>query len=189
MHNRCRRAKRWVRAAFTLCGQGLAQACAGGDVVELKKLKGRRAEHYHYMADAMRRLEWDLHHTIEATSRVPEEWHEIAARRHPKVKVRMTVGIDEDVVRFFKSMGPGHGPRMNEVLRSFMHARLAGVVRGGETAPWYARSLDQHAGPRPMWGALVHALEGGEASAEAVEAEARVLMEEALRLGRLEEGP
>lgn len=155
-------------------------------MVDLKKLKGRRAEHYHYMADAMRRLEWDLHHTIEATSRVPEEWHEIAKRRHPKAKVRMTVGIDEDVVRFFKSMGPGHGPRMNEVLRSFMHARLAGVVRGGETDPWFLRSQEEFAGPRPTWGAMARGLEGGEARPEAVAAEARALMAEAMRLRKLE---
>lgn len=157
-------------------------------MVDLKKLKGRRAEHYHYMADAMRRLEWDLHHTIEATSRVPDEWHEIAARRHPKAKLRMTLGIDEDVVRFFKSMGPGHGPRMNEVLRSFMHARLAGVVRGGETDPWYLRAQGQFAGERPVWGALVRALEGGAPRPEAVAAEEAARAEEARRLRRLEEG-
>lgn len=157
-------------------------------MVDLKKLKGRRAEHYHYMADAMRRLEWDLHHTIEATSRVPEEWHKIAARRHPKVKVRMTVGIDEDVVRFFKSMGPGHGPRMNEVLRAFMHARLAGVVRGGDTDPWFLRSQGAFAGERPVWGALARGIEGGTPRPEAVEAEKRARAAEAVRLKRLEEG-
>ena len=31
-----------------------------------------------YMMDVMRRLEWDLHNTIEPTGRIPEEWHEIA---------------------------------------------------------------------------------------------------------------
>ncbi len=155
-------------------------------MVDLKKLKGRQAEHYHYMADAMRRLEWDLHHTIEATSRVPEAWHEIAKRRHPKAKLRMTLGIDEDVVRFFKSMGPGHGPRMNEVLRSYMHARLAGVVRGGETDPWFLRSQTEFAGERPVWGALVQGLEGGKPRLEALEAEKRALLAEALRMKRLE---
>lgn len=157
-------------------------------MVDLKKLKGRRAEHYHYMADAMRRLEWDLHNAIHATNRVPEEWHEIAQRRHPKAKVRMTVGIDEDVVRFFKSMGPGHGPRMNEVLRSYMHARLAGVVRGGDTDPWYLRSKRDFAGERPVWGAMVRGLAGGKPRPEAVEAEAQARAEERLRLRRLEEG-
>jgi hypothetical protein len=32
------------------------------------------------MADVMRKLERDLHNTIAMTSRVPEEWHAIAAR-------------------------------------------------------------------------------------------------------------
>jgi hypothetical protein len=30
------------------------------------------------MMDVMRRLERDLHNTIELTGRIPEEWHEIA---------------------------------------------------------------------------------------------------------------
>ena len=128
--------------------------------MDLTKLSGKQRANYHYMADAMRRLEWDLHHTIEATSRVPEEWHEIAQRRHPKAKVRMTVGIDEDVVRFFKSMGPGHGPRMNEVLRVFMHGRLAGVIRGADTVDYFKRGRGVHDGDRPLWGDTGRLLDG-----------------------------
>ncbi|MEY4697190.1 MAG: hypothetical protein RIT14_1618 [Pseudomonadota bacterium] len=111
-----------------------------------------QAEHYHYMSDAMRRLEWDLHHTIEATSRIPPEWHEIAKSRAPRRKTRVTITLEEDVLRFFKSMGMGHGPRMNEVLRTYMHARLAGVIHGPETSAWARRQADYHDGPRPGWG-------------------------------------
>ena len=45
---------------------------------DLSKLTGRQRANYHYMADALRRLEHDLHNTIEATNRIPLEWHEIA---------------------------------------------------------------------------------------------------------------
>jgi len=38
---------------------------------------------YHYMADAMRRLEWDLHQTILSARRVPPEWHEYRRRTRP----------------------------------------------------------------------------------------------------------
>ena len=78
------------------------------------------------MGDAMHRLEWDLHNVIEATSRSPLEWHEIARERTGNRKVKMTLLLEEGVVRFFKSMGMGHGARINEVLRVFMHGRLAG---------------------------------------------------------------
>ena len=52
----------------------------------------------------MRRLEWDLHNHIEATGRVPVEWHDIAKERGAQPKVRTTLRVDADVVRFFKSM-------------------------------------------------------------------------------------
>lgn len=120
--------------------------------MDLKKLTATQRKHYHYMADAMRRLEWDLHHHIEATSRVPEEWHEIARRVEDQPTERVTIRLDRDVLRFFRSMGAGYGPRINEVLRSYMHARLAGVIRGAETVNHYARAQDYHDCERPMWG-------------------------------------
>lgn len=102
---------------------------------------------YHYMADAMRRLEWDLHQTILSARRVPPEWHEIAAELGRRKKVTVSIQVEEDVLRFFRSMGLGYGPRMNTVLRAFMHARLAGVVKGAETME-YLRAP----GERPGWG-------------------------------------
>ena len=65
----------------------------------------------------------------------------------------MTIAPEEDVVRFFRGMGEGYGPRMNAVLRAFMHARLAGLLRGGETMDYLSRregeGLD---GRKPGWG-------------------------------------
>ncbi|MEZ5772552.1 MAG: BrnA antitoxin family protein [Defluviimonas denitrificans] len=49
--------------------------------------------------------------------------------------------MDEDVLTFFRAMGLGRLTRINAVLRTFMLARLAGVVTGPEGvayAPTYA---------------------------------------------------
>jgi uncharacterized protein (DUF4415 family) len=120
--------------------------------MDLQKLGPKQRANYHYMADAMRRLEWDLHNHIEATGRVPVEWHDIAKERGAQPKVRTTLRIDADVMRFFKSMGAGHLTRMNEVLRTYMHARLAGVIRGAETVDYYQKRAEYHDGERPLWG-------------------------------------
>ena len=119
---------------------------------DLARQSPKQRAHYHYMTDAMRRLEWDLHHHIEATSRIPDEWHEIAQNRAPQPKERITMAVDRDVLKFFRSMGAGYQPRLNEVLRSYMHARLAGVIRGAETIEHHRRAAEYHEGARPMWG-------------------------------------
>ena len=102
---------------------------------------------YHYMADAMRRFDWDMHQAILSERRIPPEWHAIAKERVSQRKRPVSIRLEEDVLRFFRSMGPNYGPRMNEVLRAFMHARLAGVLRGVETMD-YLRDT----GDRPDWG-------------------------------------
>ncbi|NBE07938.1 BrnA antitoxin family protein [Paragemmobacter ruber] len=142
--------------------------------MEPGKMRGKKAEHYHYMADAMRRLEWDLHHRIEATGRIPLEWHEIAQATVKPDADRVALRLDRDVLRFFRSMGKGYGPRINRVLRTYMHARLAGVIRGAETAPEFRMGV---AAERPLWGETAAGLglgEGPDAAERAVEAEARV---------------
>lgn len=140
--------------------------------MDLQKLGPKQRANYHYMADAMRRLEWDLHNHIEATGRVPVEWHDIAKERGAQPKVRTTLRVDADVVRFFKSMGAGHLTRMNEVLRTYMHARLAGVIRGAETMDYYKRRAEYHDGERPLWGDTARMLgELPEAGEEEIAAE------------------
>jgi len=119
---------------------------------DLSKLTPKQTAHYTYMMDVMRRLEWDLHHRIEDTGRIPPEWHEIAAARPTARKLRVTMALEEDVVKFFRSMGPGYGPRINDVLKSWMHARLAGVIKGAETINLFRERDEVHAGAKPAFG-------------------------------------
>jgi uncharacterized protein (DUF4415 family) len=145
-----------------------------GWLMEPGKMRGKRAENYHYMADAMRRLEWDLHHRIEATGRIPLEWHEIAQTPVKPGADRVALRLDRDVMRFFRSIGPGYGPRINLVLRTYMHARLAGVIRGAETAPEFRFAM---APERPLLGETAAGLGAGpgpDAAEQAADAAARV---------------
>ncbi len=92
----------------------------------------RERASYHYMAETMRALEFHLHERIDTSGRIPEEWHDIGKERGVQPKVKVNMWVEADVVRFFKGMGQGWSTRMAEVLRTFMHARLAGVVQGAE---------------------------------------------------------
>jgi uncharacterized protein (DUF4415 family) len=121
---------------------------------DLKRQTPRQRAQMTYMMDVMRRLEWDLHNTIELTGRIPEEWHQIATATPRAAKVKVTLALEADVLKFFRSMGEGYGPRINDVLRSYMHARLAGVIRGAETLAHYREREEAHSGEKPrsgMW--------------------------------------
>ncbi|HQU70508.1 MAG TPA: BrnA antitoxin family protein [Albidovulum sp.] len=122
-------------------------------MADLQKLTKTQRPHYHYMADAMRRLEHDLHNAIHLSNKVPTGWHEIARNRGRGKTRRVTIRIEEDVLRFFRSMGEGYGPRINEVLRVWMHGRLAGVIGGAETTDYYRDGRHFHDGGKPGWGA------------------------------------
>lgn len=90
------------------------------------------------MVDAFRMVETDLHHRLLEMRTIPSDWHHIHERRrerHPK-RARVTANFDADVVRFFKSLGPGYQWRMNEVLRAYMHGRLARIVEGPDTTDY-----------------------------------------------------
>jgi uncharacterized protein (DUF4415 family) len=133
---------------------------------DLKKQTPRQRAQMTYMMDVMRRLEWDLHNTIEMTGRIPEAWHEIATATPRAAKTKVTLALETDVLKFFRSMGEGYGPRINDVLRSYMHARLAGVIRGAETLPHYREREEAWSGDKPQFGdvatAMAEAREGAE---------------------------
>jgi hypothetical protein len=90
------------------------------------------------MIDAFRKVETDLHHRLIELRTIPPEWdgiHERRRERHPK-REKVTANFDADVVRFFKGLGPGYQWRMNEVLRAYVHARLAKIVTGPDTTDY-----------------------------------------------------
>lgn len=41
----------------------------------------------------------------------------------PSVKKQVTIRIDDDVLQWFKTKGPGYQTRMNQVLRSYVEAQ------------------------------------------------------------------
>lgn len=149
---------------------------------DLQKQTPRQRAQMHYMMDVMRRLEWDLHNTVELTGRIPEEWHEIAKATPRAAKVKVNLRLDGDVLKFFKSMGQEHSSRINDVLRSFMHARLAGVIRGAETIAHYRTRETGNDGPKPQFGDLAREMgrdwadEGPEVP-EAVRAELQEMLQ------------
>lgn len=96
----------------------------------------REAENAYYVHEALERLEYDLHSHLNHPRRIPPEWEAIYQNRSYE-KTPITMRVDKDILKFFRTLGPGYQPRMNDVLRAFMHAKLAGLIGGGETMTEY----------------------------------------------------
>ncbi len=77
----------------------------------------------------MERFHWDMAHTATRDAYVLPEWREVWEGRTTR-KRKISLYVDEDVYKLFRSMGPGMGPRMNTVLGAFARARLAGLLDG-----------------------------------------------------------
>ncbi len=121
-------------------------------MTDFAKMTPRQRTHFTYMMDVMHRLEWDFHNAIRSAGRVPPAWAEIARATPHQTKQKITLDLETDVLKFFKAMGKGHGPRINDVLKSYMHARLAGVIEGAETLAMFQRDGATMSAERPAFG-------------------------------------
>ncbi len=127
---------------------------------------------YHELARTMRGLEEDLRWGLADSLRLPREWREIASDPAVPGKEKVTLRLDDDVLRFFRAMGAGYLTRINAVLRTFMLARLAGLVGGPEDVA-YAPTAEEEA--RALRREILDHAAGVAAAreAKAAEAEAR----------------
>ncbi len=91
--------------------------------------KPQTAAAYHQLGQTLRDLETDLRWGLEGSVRIPAAWHQIALGPAVPAKDKLTLKLDADLLRFFRAMGRGYTSRINAVLRSFMLARLAEVVK------------------------------------------------------------
>lgn len=121
------------------------------------KMTKTQGINWSYAIDAHRMIEHDLHSHVAKEKMLPPAWDEIwqdKDRRHP-TRQRVTMQMDADVVKFFKAMGEGYQARINRVLRTFMHYRLAGIVEGPDTTDYVLRPetlVSEADGDRPAWG-------------------------------------
>ncbi len=65
---------------------------------------------------------------------IPPGWHRVA-REAPVTppKTKVSLKLDDDMVAWFRSLGRGWQPRMNAVLRAYMHAVISKAVKGAES--------------------------------------------------------
>lgn len=109
-----------------------------------------------YFMDAMYQVEHDLLHGLYAVGTLPDEWNEIAYESGGRAsnRVKITMRVDADVVKFFKALDGSYQEKMNRVLKSFVHARLAKMVSGPDTSDFVLRPekvLEERA-RRRQWG-------------------------------------
>jgi hypothetical protein len=102
------------------------------------------AAHYHYLAETLRDLEGALRHGLTGSAFVPADWQAVAQGVPEPGKEKLTLRVDADVIRFFRLMGRGYLTQMNAVLRAFMHARLAGVVKGPEGVDYAPTPVERY---------------------------------------------
>jgi len=120
---------------------------------------------FHQLGQVLRDLEADLRWKLDGSVRIPATWHEIAQDRQTPAKTKITLRLDEDVIRFFRSMGQGHLTRMNAVLRAFMLARLAEVVKAEARYEMTAKEVEHRV--RDEIFAVIRAQEAAKEAAEA----------------------
>jgi hypothetical protein len=99
---------------------------------------------YHGLAETLRGLEVDLRWGLEDSTRIPAAWHDIAREPVVPVKEKVTLRLDTDVAAFFRATGAGHLTRINRVLRAYMLARLADVVKGAEAVSYQPTDMERY---------------------------------------------
>ena len=107
---------------------------------ERKKLPKRRREakltkvdrqRYAELIELVGAVTLDMRWPQLASSLLPAEWKDITATPVPE-KTRITLRVDADVAKFYRKLGPGYQRVMNDVLRSFMLAKLVEIIGLGE---------------------------------------------------------
>ena len=101
--------------------------------IDRKPTKSERMAEYE-LEESLHRLRMIRHDTDVRTNKLfidhfPNGWHSIEDIYPDRPKrTRITARFDEDVVKFFKRSGTGYQAKMNEVLRTYMFARLSKYV-------------------------------------------------------------
>lgn len=81
------------------------------------------------MVEDLRKLQEDLT-DVWVDRSLPTGWAAIEDREMVKrPKERVTIRLDGEMMKWFRKLGPGYGPRINAILRIYWSALVAGEVK------------------------------------------------------------
>ncbi len=70
-------------------------------------------------------------------SLVPPGWHSVERRAEIKPKkTKLNLALDADMVAWFRALGWSYQPRMNAVLRAYMHAVISKEIEQKGDRDW-----------------------------------------------------
>ena len=100
---------------------------------------------YHHLGDTLKSLEAALNEGLQGGGFIPEDWRAVTQAAPEPPRARLSLRLDEDVLKFFRLMGVNYQGRINQVLRAFMLARLARVLPGPEDVVYRPSRRDRYA--------------------------------------------
>ncbi len=113
-------------------------------MTQMTKAEASRRASYHHLAETLTSLEAALNAGLTGGGFIPEDWRHVAQRAPDARGAKITIRLDEDVLKFFRLMGVNYQGRINQVLRAFMLARLAKVVPGPEEVAYRPSRRDRY---------------------------------------------
>jgi uncharacterized protein (DUF4415 family) len=68
---------------------------------------------------------------------IPPGWHKVESLTPVRpLKTKLNLALDADMVKWFRALGRGYQPRMNAVLRAYMHAVIANEIERAGDRDW-----------------------------------------------------
>ena len=68
---------------------------------------------------------------------IPPGWHKVEKLAPVKPrKTKLNLALDADMLMWFRALGRGYQPRMNAVLRAYMHAVIAKEIERAGDRDW-----------------------------------------------------
>ena len=89
------------------------------------------------MVTGLEEQEAEFARLSRSRSLIPPGWH-TAERRAPVTppKIKVCLSLDADMMDWFKGLGRGYQPRMNAILRAYMHAVIAKEIEREGDRDW-----------------------------------------------------
>ncbi len=94
------------------------------------------------MLDELEQQEADFERFKRSRSLVPAGWHSVERRAEIKPrKTKLTLALDADMVTWFRALGRGYQPRMNAILRAYMHAVISKEIEQAGDRDWRGEAI------------------------------------------------